>query len=92
MQTDLADLAEVPEDALDQVQEICNRIRPMFAHQHPAIIGAVLAELLSTLLASYRGEDAPALREELLAAHISTVEEMTAEIDATMTAEISRKR
>ena len=81
MQRDLADLAKVPDDALDQVEEICKRIRPMFAHQHPAIIGAVLAELLSTLLASYRGEDAPALREELLAVHISTVEALTADID-----------
>jgi hypothetical protein len=60
----------------DQVKVLGELIRPLFAHRDPAIIGAVLADLLAMLLASHVGEDAAELREQLLELHIGTVREL----------------
>lgn len=46
---------------------------PLFAGRDPEVVGAVLADLLAMLLAGHVGEDAAALREQLLEVHIAAV-------------------
>jgi hypothetical protein len=50
---------------------LSNRVHPILAGHHPAIQGAVLADLLATWLA---GHD-PEVREALLEAHVHSVRE-----------------
>jgi len=54
------------------VGEIVERIRPLLAGYHPAVQGAVCADLLAIWLAGHEH----ALREALLTAHIVSVREL----------------
>jgi hypothetical protein len=49
-----------------RVFELIDRIRPILAGNHPAVQGAVLADLLAMWLAGHPAE----LREALLALHV----------------------
>lgn len=51
------------------VLEIAERVKPELAGKHPAIQGAVLADLLATWLAGHPSE----VREELLQVHLANV-------------------
>jgi hypothetical protein len=57
--------------------ELMERVRPMFAGINPEIVGAVLADLLATLLAGHIVDGDPKatrqLRKELLQFHILQV-------------------
>jgi len=52
------------------------RIAPLFAGRPPEVVGAALADLMSTLLAGHQGPGAEDLRAELLAMHIDKVLEL----------------
>ena len=49
---------------------LTKRIVPLLAGQHPAEVGAVLAELLATWLAGHE----PGMREPILKIHVELVE------------------
>ena len=52
--------------------EIVDRIRPILGGHHPAVQGAVLADLLAIWLAGHQAD----LREALLDVHIEKVREL----------------
>lgn len=60
--------------------ELMERVRPLFAGVNPDIVGAVLADLLATLLAGHIVEGDPTatrqLRKELLQFHIAQVRQL----------------
>jgi hypothetical protein len=59
-------------DASDVIK-IVDKIAPLLANQHPAIQGAVLADLLATWVTGHP----PGVRAELLAMHEKMVRELT---------------
>ena len=54
------------------VREIVERIRPILAGHHPAVQGAVVADLLAIWLAGHQAD----LREALLENHIDKVRKL----------------
>ena len=54
------------------VTEIVDRIRPILGGHHPAVQGAVVADLLAIWLAGHQAD----LREALLDVHIEKVREL----------------
>jgi hemerythrin len=62
--------------------ELVERVRPLFAGQDPAVVGAALADLTAIWLASHvvRGDpkETDALRGRLMLAHMQAVRALTA--------------
>ena len=75
------DLTKIDPDDLDtaDVEMMVNQIRPLLSGKSPPLIGAALANLLATWLASHttfdKREDA-GLREKMLAMHVKMVRAM----------------
>jgi hypothetical protein len=59
-----------------EAEALAARIAPLFAGRPPEVVGAALADLMSTLLAGHQGPGAEDLRAELLARHIGIVLEL----------------
>ena len=60
------------DDAVNKSCELIENIKPMFAGQHPDIVGAVLVQLLAVWLAGHH----PDVRDEVLQAFLNSVAEM----------------
>jgi hypothetical protein len=54
------------------VTEVVDRIRPILGGHHPAVQGAVVADLVAIWLAGHQAD----LREALLDSHIDTVRQL----------------
>ena len=65
-----------PEKTVMRIVAISETIGPMLRGLGPDVQGSVLADLVATWLAGFRGDGAQALREELLAGHISLVRDL----------------
>jgi hypothetical protein len=64
--------AEMPDHPVGRVGKLVERVKPILAGQHPAVIGAAIADLLAILAAS----TAPDRREAFLAMHMAKVREL----------------
>lgn len=67
------------DEQVHAVEAIYEKVRPLFAGQAPMVVGAVLAELLATWLASHTcGEPGPnkKYRDELIRLHIAKVRQL----------------
>ena len=69
-----------PQDADDQHVALVDRARPIFAGQHPAVIGSALAELVAIWLAGHQvsRED----HQQLLELHVETVRDLLPVVEA----------
>jgi hypothetical protein len=73
-------VGEPPHDAVERAAAIIDAICPVLAGEHPAVVGAVLCELLCTLLVGHRVTDAD--RERLLQMHIDQVRKALPDVEA----------
>lgn len=70
----------MPPDAEARAIALANRVRPLFAGEHPGIVGAVLAQLVATHLACHRVPRAT--HATLLQLHRDSVQELLPIIEA----------
>ncbi len=75
-------VGDPPEDAHERHAELAERARAIFAGEHPAIVGSVLAEMLAIFIIGHQisHED----HERLLDLHVKTVRELLPIVEAEM--------
>ena len=60
-------------ETISKYEEALAALAPMLHGLDPAVTAAVLADLTAIWLAGFQGEDAEAVREALLEAHVRTI-------------------
>lgn len=70
----IIDISDPPFDADVRHERLVEKARPLFAHEHPMVVGSALGELVAIWLAGHQVERAR--HEELLDLHTKTVRDL----------------